>query len=399
MTQTVLLAIDTSTEYCSVALLRSAPADAAVSTPQTWVRHELTGAVSSTRVLPAVQELFAESGLALADCDAIAFGAGPGSFTGLRTATGITQGLAFGRGLPVVPVGTLLVCAEHARLRAPGTTRVLAALDAWLARLTGETDVVVAVPVAHRQREETRRLLGLFLNTVALRVRVAPTQPFRALVEATRAAALDAVAHQDLPFERVVDAVKPPVRRGDEWLRVKFAQQFDARHDSVLPGATAVATPGPDLAARFDFALDFTDDASGIALVAAYATDCIDADTARAWLDSYAALVACAAHDPQTVTAELPCDAAPASRQPRDGRALRVEHADVVAAFARQAAAYPHRVALADASASLTFAELDDASNRIAHALALRGGEGARRGPGAPTPRRGAPRHWRALSV
>jgi tRNA threonylcarbamoyladenosine biosynthesis protein TsaB len=130
MTQTVLLAIDTSTEYCSVALLRSAPADAAVSTPQTWVRHELTGAVSSTRVLPAVQELFAESGLALADCDAIAFGAGPGSFTGLRTATGITQGLAFGRGLPVVPVGTLLVCAEHARLRAPGTTRVLAALDA-----------------------------------------------------------------------------------------------------------------------------------------------------------------------------------------------------------------------------------------------------------------------------
>ncbi|HDR8938072.1 amino acid adenylation domain-containing protein [Burkholderia vietnamiensis] len=252
-------------------------------------------------------------------------------------------------------------------------TVLLAAFDAWLARLTGETDVVVAVPVAHRQREETRRLLGLFLNTLALRVRVAPTQPFRALVEATRAAALDAVAHQDVPFERVVDAVKPPVRRGDEWLRVKFAQQFDARHDSVLPGATAVATPGPDLAARFDFALDFTDDASGIALVAAYATDCIDADTARAWLDSYAALVACAAHDPQTVTAELPCDASPASRQPRDGRALRVEHADVVAAFARQAAAYPHRVALADASASLTFAELDDASNRIAHALALRG--------------------------
>ncbi|NIF45917.1 tRNA (adenosine(37)-N6)-threonylcarbamoyltransferase complex dimerization subunit type 1 TsaB [Burkholderia sp. Tr-862] len=130
MTQTVLLAIDTSTEYCSVALLRSAPADDAVSTPQTWVRHEPTGAVSSTRVLPAIQELFAESGLSFADCDAIAFGAGPGSFTGLRTATGITQGLAFGRGLPVVPVSTLLACAEHARLRAPGTTRVLAALDA-----------------------------------------------------------------------------------------------------------------------------------------------------------------------------------------------------------------------------------------------------------------------------
>ena len=252
-------------------------------------------------------------------------------------------------------------------------TVLLAALDAWLSRLTGETDVVVAVPVAHRQRPETRALLGLFLNTVALRVRVAPTLPFRVLVDAARRAALDAVAHQDVPFERVVDAVKPPVRRGDEWLRVKFAQQFDARHDSVLPGAVAVATPGPDLAARFDFALDFTDDANGIELVAAYATDCIAADTARAWLDSYAALVASAARDPQRTTAALPCDASPASRQPRDGRALSVEHADVVAAFARQAAAHPHRAALADASASLTFAELDDASNRIARALQLRG--------------------------
>lgn len=252
-------------------------------------------------------------------------------------------------------------------------TVLLAALDAWLSRLTGETDVVVAVPVAHRQRPETRALLGLFLNTVALRVRVAPTLPFRALVDAARTAALDAVAHQDVPFERVVDAVKPPVKRGDEWLRVKFAQQFDARHDSVLPGATAVATPGPDLAARFDFALDFTDDAHGIELVAAYATDCIDAGTARAWLDSYAALVAAAAHEPHRTAAALPCDASPALCQPRDGRALSVEHTDVVAAFARQAAAYPHRVALADASASLTFAELDDASNRVAHALTLRG--------------------------
>ncbi|WP_412021872.1 amino acid adenylation domain-containing protein [Burkholderia cepacia] len=252
-------------------------------------------------------------------------------------------------------------------------TVLLAALDAWLSRLTGATDVVVAVPVAHRQRPETRALLGLFLNTVALRVHVAPTLPFRMLVDAARTAALDAVAHQDVPFERVVDAVKPPVKRGDEWLRVKFAQQFDARHDSVLPGATAVATPGPDLAARFDFALDFTDDANGIELVAAYATDCIDSDTARAWLDSYAALVGAAAHDPQRTTAALPCDASAASRQPRDGRALMVEHADIVAAFARQAAAYPHRVALADASASLTFAELDDASNRIARALIQRG--------------------------
>lgn len=128
MTRTVLLALDTSTEYCSVALLLSA-SDADPS-PQLWARHDQTGAVSSTRVLPAVRELLDEAGLALTDCHAIAFGAGPGSFTGLRTATGIAQGLAFGLGVPVIPVSTLLVCAESARLRDASVTRVLAALDA-----------------------------------------------------------------------------------------------------------------------------------------------------------------------------------------------------------------------------------------------------------------------------
>jgi len=150
MTETVLLALDTSTEYCSVALLRVAAGGVAPASPATgassvanlatgrepgsevsvWIRHEATGAVSSTRLLPAIGELFDEAGLTLADCDAIAFGAGPGSFTGLRTATGVAQGLAFGLDIPVVPVGTLLVCAESARLRDPAATRVLAALDA-----------------------------------------------------------------------------------------------------------------------------------------------------------------------------------------------------------------------------------------------------------------------------
>ncbi|MCG5073537.1 tRNA (adenosine(37)-N6)-threonylcarbamoyltransferase complex dimerization subunit type 1 TsaB [Paraburkholderia tagetis] len=151
MTETVLLALDTSTEYCSVALIRAAllraavlpgppggasdsasagPAHAALPEPRVWVRHEATGAVSSTRLLPAIGELLAEAGLALADCDAIAFGAGPGSFTGLRTATGVAQGLAFGLDIPVVPVSTLLVCAESARMRDPSAARVLAALDA-----------------------------------------------------------------------------------------------------------------------------------------------------------------------------------------------------------------------------------------------------------------------------
>ena len=128
MTRTVLLALDTSTEYCSVALLSYD--DSARVPLRVFSRHDKTGAVSSARVLPAVRELFDEAGLPLAECSAVAFGAGPGSFTGLRTATGVAQGLAFGLGLPVVPVSTLLVCAESARIRDAAVSRVLVVLDA-----------------------------------------------------------------------------------------------------------------------------------------------------------------------------------------------------------------------------------------------------------------------------
>jgi tRNA threonylcarbamoyladenosine biosynthesis protein TsaB len=127
MTPHALIAIDTSTEFCSVAVL-SLPH--AAGAPCVISRHEHTGPASSVRVLPAVREVLEEAALTLADCAAVAFGSGPGSFTGLRTAAGVAQGLAFGLGVPVVPVGTLLACAERAHMADPHARRVLAALDA-----------------------------------------------------------------------------------------------------------------------------------------------------------------------------------------------------------------------------------------------------------------------------
>ncbi|CAB3794820.1 tRNA (adenosine(37)-N6)-threonylcarbamoyltransferase complex dimerization subunit type 1 TsaB [Pararobbsia alpina] len=128
MNRTALLALDTSTEFCSVAL--GVAQEDAVAFSALHVRHEKTGSVSSSRLLPAVLEVLAEAGLRLDACSAIAFGAGPGSFTGLRTATGAAQGLAFGGGLPVVPVSTLMACAEAARGADAGADRVLVAMDA-----------------------------------------------------------------------------------------------------------------------------------------------------------------------------------------------------------------------------------------------------------------------------
>ncbi|MFC4421983.1 tRNA (adenosine(37)-N6)-threonylcarbamoyltransferase complex dimerization subunit type 1 TsaB [Cupriavidus pampae] len=124
-----ILAVETSTEWCSVALGRAAVDGDA----RCVFRHDHTGPRSSSRVLPAVAEVLAEAGARLADCAAIAFGAGPGSFTGLRTACGVAQGLAFGAELPVIPVNTLMACAEAVRsgpVPLPTGTAVLVTLDA-----------------------------------------------------------------------------------------------------------------------------------------------------------------------------------------------------------------------------------------------------------------------------
>lgn len=115
-----ILAIETSSELASAALSHNG---------QTIAREASGVHTHSQTLLPMVQELLAETGIMLAQCDAIAFGAGPGSFTGVRTACGVAQGLAFGADLPVVPVVTLQAMAQACR-DACSATDVLVLLDA-----------------------------------------------------------------------------------------------------------------------------------------------------------------------------------------------------------------------------------------------------------------------------
>ncbi len=115
-----ILAIETSSELASAALLHDGVVTSA----------EAAGvATHSQSILPMVQSLLADAGLKLADCDAIAFGSGPGSFTGVRTACGIAQGLAYGSDLPVLPTVTLLALAQ-ACYEKTAARDVLAILDA-----------------------------------------------------------------------------------------------------------------------------------------------------------------------------------------------------------------------------------------------------------------------------
>jgi tRNA threonylcarbamoyladenosine biosynthesis protein TsaB len=116
-----ILAIETSTEYCSVALWRDGAVDDAGT--QAGQRH-------SELLLPMVHGLLERHGLAVKALDGIAFGEGPGSFTGLRIACGVVQGLAFGAGLKVVGIGTLLAMAEAA-----GADRAVCCLDARMGEI------------------------------------------------------------------------------------------------------------------------------------------------------------------------------------------------------------------------------------------------------------------------
>ena len=121
-----LIAFDTATERLTIAVKGRGD--------RIWSHEGEGGAQASVALLPALLALLEQAGLALGDLDAIAFGRGPGAFTGLRTACSVAQGLAFGAGKPVLPIDSLLAVAEEARAGAPAF-RVWSTIDARMAQI------------------------------------------------------------------------------------------------------------------------------------------------------------------------------------------------------------------------------------------------------------------------
>jgi tRNA threonylcarbamoyladenosine biosynthesis protein TsaB len=163
----LILALDSSTDACSVALSANGHLD---------VRFELAAKSHTQRLLPMVDELLGDNSLKLHDVDAIAFGRGPGSFTGLRICMGIVQGLAFGAQLPVIPVSTLEAMAlGYYRANPEVSLPVLVSLDArmdevyWgLFTRTGDSvsalsDEFVMKPELLSEQDVIRSLAGQFI--------------------------------------------------------------------------------------------------------------------------------------------------------------------------------------------------------------------------------------------
>ncbi|WP_440030495.1 condensation domain-containing protein, partial [Chromobacterium amazonense] len=163
------------------------------------------------------------------------------------------------------------------------TTLFMTLLAAWsvvLSRLSGQDDIVVGTPVANRPRQELEGLIGFFVNTLALRVELNDTPTIAELLVQVRERALAAYAHQDLPFEQVVEALQPERSlRHSPLFQVMLALNNTPAQDLVLPGLTLFPVEQTQRSAHFDLTLSLSEAETGLVGGLEYATDLFDATT------------------------------------------------------------------------------------------------------------------------
>ncbi|MFE0653940.1 amino acid adenylation domain-containing protein, partial [Streptomyces sp. NPDC059534] len=256
-----------------------------------------------------------------------------------------------------------------------------AALATVLAASGAGTDVPVGSPVAGRTDEALDDLVGFFVNTLVLRTDVGGDPTFRELLERVRTTDLGAWAHQDLPFDRLVEALNPE-RTGDRhplfqvMLTLVQAGATDAGAD--FPGLRTRAEYSPTGTAKFDLTVGFDEHLTpdgrpgGLDITAEYATDLYDPETVEALLARLGRLLAEAVAHPDTPLSGLDL-LDPAERtlllDTWTGRATPVPDAPLAELFAAQVARTPDAVALTHAGRTYTYAEVDAVSNRFAHHL------------------------------
>lgn len=250
---------------------------------------------------------------------------------------------------------------------------LLAAYHLLLWRLSGQTEICVGVSVAGRTRREAENVVGLFVNIQVLPAQLKGEMRFTELLAQIKTAVLGAQAHQELPFDVLVDALK--IKRNVSYnplVQVKFTQQIALPELIDLPELTAKLRPLPDHAARFDLSLDVTECTHGIEAIFNYATDLFDAATAEGFADSYVSILKAVAATPEIYLAGLQIPCQPADFMLR-GESLPHPPTSILSAWAQSVALQNHAIAVRDETQSISFAELDNQSNRLARFLQAHG--------------------------
>ncbi|GAA2442210.1 non-ribosomal peptide synthase/polyketide synthase [Streptomyces glaucus] len=257
-------------------------------------------------------------------------------------------------------------------------TTLVAAAQTFLARLSGGRDIAVGTVTSGRDRAETQHLIGFFVNTLVLRSRVEPERPFPEFLDEVRATVLDALAHQEVPFEQVVDEVQP-VRDTSRTplFQVMVVLQNTPAARLDLPGLDVTDVETDLRHAAFDLTLEFAEtDTGGLDGLLTYNTDLFDAATAERMAGQLATLLTAVADDPDRPLGALPLASEETLRAVLEqgrGTARPVPPATLPELFERQAARTPDAVALADGARRWTYAEVDRWANRLAHHLVGRG--------------------------
>ncbi|WP_254073322.1 non-ribosomal peptide synthetase [Acidisphaera sp. S103] len=261
--------------------------------------------------------------------------------------------------------------------RAEGTTpfmTLLAAFQALLHRLSGQARFVVGAPIANRNRGETEGLVGFFVNAMGLDADCGDDPGFSTHLGRVREVCLGAFAHQDLPFERVVQDLAPgrDLSSNPVFNTIFVVQAGDTmvpRFD--LPGIAVEVVPPPDITVRFDMELHLWPQDGGFTGFFAYNRDLFERATIEAWIAGYLALLEGAVAAPATRLSALPLT-------PPGGRAASLEgpaavRCDLPGRFAAMVAADPGALALVGDGFALTYGELDRQAEDLARRLVVAG--------------------------
>jgi amino acid adenylation domain-containing protein len=275
----------------------------------------------------------------------------------------------------VLPPGLIESLREVAR--AEGATLfmvMLAALDQMLHRHSGQADLVIGVPIANRTQLAAEAFIGTLVNTLPLRVHLDPKAPFTELLRAVRETTLEAYAHQELPFERLVAEV-PVARRGGESPLVSV--MFDFQNSPMPVGGSHGLRLRPITfsrgASQFELGLFVMDGELGQFVSAEYSTDLFERATIRRLLEHYVACLEAVVADRYTPLAQIslltPADREEALHRAGATCAGRPPVDPFPRMFEEQARRTPDAVAVLDGQSSLTYRELDEAANALAHHL------------------------------
>ena len=277
-----------------------------------------------------------------------------------------------------------LQAALKALAQAEGCTLfmlLLAAFDVLLARYAGTEDVVVGTPVAGRPRTELEGLIGFFVNTLVLRTELRGNPRFRELLQRVKHSTLDAWMHADVPFEQLVEVLKPPRSTGRSPLfQVLFNLHNEPAGRLELSGVEATPLAIDRGTAKFDLSVSLGETAAGLALSFEYSSDLFNATSIQRMQDDYATLLAAVVATPDAPLASLCVAARPAARSLPDIVLLRqAGEGTLAAAFATQlqqraeATAVVASAVAGNTGVEWSYAGLDQQAWAVAAALLQRG--------------------------